>query len=140
MLSGFIKAYIALDIDSLCTKYTLTVASIPTCKNKKVICNNWNLGLCAKPCLGRLCISTLFAANSMESIKWKISNCALLLSKLKSTQEWAQIAEWVELALEGPRSLQSLVGSKRKIDNNKHLVALVMYFWFLAIFTKNIHT
>ena len=62
-------------------------------------------------------ISTLFAASVMGNIELKTKKHALLCSNLEDVPEEALIAKQVEQVLEGPKPLQSVLGSKRKADD-----------------------
>ena len=52
MLSALSKVHIIPGGGESSTKHPLVLSSNPSCKKKRVICNNWNLGICTKPCPG----------------------------------------------------------------------------------------
>lgn len=52
MLSPFSRAHIFSNIGESSSKHLPDTPLNPHQKKKKIICNNWNLGLCTKPCLG----------------------------------------------------------------------------------------
>lgn len=69
MLSAFSKTYIAPSVTHSGTKRLSNSSSIPLRKKQKVICINWNLGLCTEPCPGNRIHSICSECNGKHRAK-----------------------------------------------------------------------
>ena len=52
MLSAFSKVHFMTGIGTSSAKHFSVSSSTPSQEKKKVICNNWNMGICTEPCPG----------------------------------------------------------------------------------------